>query len=149
MHLREYFWWTAVPGFASNSMRFLAVVQRLVTSNVTVVGKAGSYAGRACAGSITGNSSVTKSTVASHMNLPYTTSPYRVRMDTTFSAPFTGVGYFIGAFDDFVDMHLAALNADGEAVTEDELVISSSYVGYDALRTHATGQFVAWSGYTV
>eukprot|EP00892_Ulva_mutabilis_P008260 jgi/Ulvmu1/5806/UM025_0061.1 len=72
---------------------------------------------------------VNSSTIAAHMNMPYNTSLYRVRMDTIFTPHFTGVGYFVGAYDDFADMRLTKLNADGEIITDYGLVISSDYPG--------------------
>lgn len=89
----------------------------------------------AYAGTFEGNFTVNTSMVATQMNLPYNTSLYRVHMDTIFSAPFTGVGYLIGAYDDFADLRLTKLSADGETVTDEGLIISSGYNGYDALRS--------------
>lgn len=64
-----------------------------------------------------------------YVEMPMNTSVYRAHMDTIFTAPFTGVGYFVGAFDDFIDMNLTKLDSDGSAVGESERVLSSGYPG--------------------
>lgn len=52
-------------------------------------------------------------------------------METIFTAPFTGVGYFIAASDDFADMNLTQLDVHGDAMMEPERIISSGYTRYD------------------
>ena len=64
------------------------------------------------------------------MNMPQQWNTYRMRMQTIFTAPFSGVGYFVVNSDDYVEMRMTQLGADGVQVSHNELILDAPYTRY-------------------
>jgi len=64
------------------------------------------------------------------MNMPQQWNTYRMRMQTIFTAPFSGVGYFVVNSDDYVEMRMTQLGADGVQVSQNELILDAPYTRY-------------------
>lgn len=79
-------------------------------------------------------------THAPFLNVESNSSLYRMHMDTVFTAPFSGMGYFIGSYDDFADMNLTSLS--GDTIADSERIISSGYTGYVPYRFTSLLQLV-------
>eukprot|EP00892_Ulva_mutabilis_P008261 jgi/Ulvmu1/5807/UM025_0063.1 len=67
------------------------------------------------------------SKVVSTMNMPQQWEPYHVKMDTVFTAPFTGVGYFVANSDDDFKMWMTKLGEYGQNVSSDDLILDTPY----------------------
>lgn len=61
------------------------------------------------------------------MNLRATYEVYRVRMETVFTAPFTGMGYFITSSDDSVQMRIVKMSESGQNVSNEEVILNAPY----------------------
>lgn len=61
------------------------------------------------------------------MNMPQQWMTYRVNMATIFTAPFSGVGYFIANSDDFIAVRMTKLGSSGEKLSDDELILNAPY----------------------
>jgi hypothetical protein len=56
-------------------------------------------------------------------------SLYHVKLETIFEAPFSGRGYVMGTWDDFLDMDVLPLDADGRGLGEPQRMLQGWYSG--------------------